>query len=188
MNPAEAIAVAFGVVSVWLTIREHPWCWPVGLVNVTLFAVLFWQGRIYGAAVLQVVYAALAVYGWHAWRHGGADHGALRVSRAPRRALMLLGAAALATTVVAGLGLRQYTDAALPLSDAATTSFSLVAQAMQTRKWLENWVVWLAVDAAYVVMYVSQALYLTAGLYAAFFLLALIGLQAWRASFAEARA
>ena len=41
MNPAEAVAVAFGVVAVWLTIREHPWCWRVGLVNVVLFAFSF---------------------------------------------------------------------------------------------------------------------------------------------------
>jgi nicotinamide mononucleotide transporter len=186
MNPVEAIAVAFGVASVWLTIREHPWCWPVGLVNVTLFAVLFWQSRIYGAAVLQVVYAALAVYGWHAWRHGGADHGALRVSRAPRWVLALLGAAAVAGTFVIGLGLGRYTDAALPLSDAATTSFSLAAQALQTRKWIENWMVWIVVDAVYFAMYVSQALYLTAALYAAFFVLAIVGLTAWRRSLAGA--
>jgi nicotinamide mononucleotide transporter len=184
MNAVEAVAVVFGVAAVWLTIRERPWCWPVGLVNVALFAFLFWRNRIYAAAGLQVVYAALAVYGWHAWRHGGADHGALRVSRAPRAALLTLGTAALVAAALLGLGLRRYTDAALPLSDAATTSFSLAAQAMQTRKWIENWVVWLAVDAAYVTMYVSQALYLTAALYAAFFVLAILGLRAWRRSLA----
>lgn len=185
MNPVEAVAVAFGVAAVWLTIRERPSCWPVGLVNVLLFAVLFWRSRLYGAAGLQVVYAALAVYGWHAWRHGGANHGVLRVSRAPRVALWFLGVAAAAVAGVLGLGLARYTDAALPLSDAATTSFSLAAQALQTRKWIENWVVWLAVDAVYVAMYISQALYLTAALYAAFFVLAILGLRAWRRSLAQ---
>jgi nicotinamide mononucleotide transporter len=55
---------------------------------------------------------------------------------------------------------------------------------MTTRKWLESWLVWIAVDAAYVAMYVSQRLFATAGLYAAFLVLAFLGLREWRRSMA----
>ena len=85
-----------------------------------------------------------------------------------------------------GLFLRHRTDAALPFPDAATTAFSLVAQWMATRKWLENWLVWIAVDVVYVAMYVSQGLLPTAGLYAAFLVLASFGYREWRASMGTA--
>jgi len=121
----------------------------------------------------------LAEVGWHEWRHGGTGTGPLAVSRAPRPWLAGLGLAGVAFALGLGLFLRDRTDAALPFWDAGTTSFSLVAQWMTTRKWIENWAAWIAVDVVYVGMYLSQRLYATAGLYAVFLVLALAGLREW---------
>jgi len=181
----EIIGVLFGFLAVWLTVREDWRCWPVGLVYVAAFAVLFWQARLYAAAGLQVVYGGLAIYGWHAWLHGGEDHGVLRVSRAPRAGLVALLAGGALVALLLATFLGRLTDAALPISDATTTAFSLVAQALQTRKWIENWLLWILVDAGYVVMYLSQALYLTAVLYAAFLVLAVAGWRRWQRSMAS---
>lgn len=179
MSALEWVAVAFGVASVWLTVRQNPWCWPLGIVNVALFAWLFWRERLYADAGLQVVYVAVCVYGWWAWVRGGPGAGPLRVTRVPAwTALGLLGAGILLAGTL-GLGLKRTTDAALPFWDAGTTAFSLVAQWMQARKWLENWVLWILVDAVYVGMYLIKGLHLTAGLYAAFVVLAVLGLRAW---------
>jgi len=185
MNPYEVAGVAFGVVAVWLTVRENVWCWPIGIVNVVLSAIVFHQAKLYADMGLQVVYVALCLYGWYAWLHGGADRGALLVSRTP--GLAAGGLAAAGVVFAAGLGafLRGHTDAALPFWDASTASFSLVAQWMQTRKWIENWLVWIAVDAVYVGMYVVKGLFLMAGLYAVFLALAVAGLLAWRRSLAR---
>jgi nicotinamide mononucleotide transporter len=175
-------------VYVVLAIRESPWCWPFGIANAVLFFFVFAHARIYGAAALQAVYVVVSFYGWYEWLHGGEGRGELAVSRTPRRwAAGLLAAGAVATVVV-GLLLKHRTDAALPFPDAGTTAFSLVAQWMATRKWLENWLVWIAVDAVYVAMYVSQRLYLASGLYAAFLVLAFVGLREWRTSMAVRRA
>jgi nicotinamide mononucleotide transporter len=182
LNLYEVVGVLFGVVSVWLTVRQNVWCWPTGLVNVGLFIVVFAQAKLYADMGLQVVYVALSLYGWHEWLHGGEGHGQLRVSHTPRPALFALATAATAFALGLGLALRRHTDAALPFWDSATTSFSLVAQWMQTRKWVETWVVWIAVDSVYVVMYVYKRLHLTAGLYAVFLVLAVLGLRAWKDS------
>lgn len=184
LDPIEAAGVATGVLAVWLTTRENPACWPVGLVNVLLFSVVFFRARLYADAGLQLVYAGLCVYGFWSWLHGGEGGSRLRVARAPSRVLAALFAAGLAAGALLGLLLHRGTDASLPFWDAGTTSFSLVAQALQTRKWIENWVVWIAVDAVYVGVYVVKGLHLTAGLYAAFLVLAVVGLVRWRRSLA----
>ena len=174
--------MAFGVAAVWLTTRENVWCWPVGLVNVLLYVVVFREARLYADMGLQVVYAVLCVYGWYAWLHGGEDRGALAVSRTPDRwrgPLLLAGAAAAS---LLGFLLKRHTDAALPYWDSSTTAFSLVAQWMQTRKWLENWWVWIVVDVVYVGMYVYKDLLATAVLYAVFLALAVLGDREWRRS------
>jgi nicotinamide mononucleotide transporter len=182
VNPYEALGVAFGVVAVWLTVRENVWCWPLGIVNVCLSAVVFAQARLYADAGLQLVYVALCAYGWHSWLHGGPTRGALAVARAPVRTLLVLGAAGVAFAAALGVFLAGRTNAALPYWDAGTASFSLVAQWMQARKWVENWALWIVVDAVYVGMYVAKSLFLMAGLYLVFLGLALAGLLAWRAA------
>jgi nicotinamide mononucleotide transporter len=95
------------------------------------------------------------------------------------RAILGLAAAGVAASGVLGLGLARGTDAAVPFWDATTTSFSLVAQLMQARKWVENWVVWLIVDVALVAKYACLGLRATAGLYLVFLVLAAVGLRSW---------
>ena len=184
MSAWEIVGVLFGVVSVWLIVRENVWGWPTGLVNVGLFIVVFWQARLYADMGLQVIYVALCSYGWWAWTHGRSGSGRFEVTRTPRAARWLLGAGGAAGALLLGSLLRGHTDAALPYWDSATTSFSLVAQWMQTRKWLENWWVWIAVDTLYVGIYVTKGLFLTAGLYVLFLALAVEGARTWRKSLA----
>jgi nicotinamide mononucleotide transporter len=182
MSFIEIAGVVTGIVAVWLTTREKVWCWPIGIVSVLLFVAVFFRAKLYGAMGLQVVYVGLSVYGWHAWVKGGQDHSPLRVSRASRTALVVSALVGVAFTAALALGLRHGTDEALPLTDAATTAFSLVAQWMQTRKLIENWWMWLAVDVVYVGMNLSQGLFWTAGLYAIYCGLAVAGLVEWRRS------
>jgi nicotinamide mononucleotide transporter len=184
-NPFEIVGVLTGILSVWLTTRQKIWCWPVGILSVSAFIVVFFRAKLYAAMGLQVVYVGLLAYGWHAWLHGGEGQVALRVSRVPRRLAFGLAVAAAAATGIAGYWLRARTDEALPYLDGFTTSFSLVAQWMQARKYLENWLLWVVVDVVYVGMSLSQGLMLTAGLYAVYIGLALLGFRDWRRSMTD---
>lgn len=152
------------------------------MVNVGLYAFVFFGARLYADAFLQVVYFVLSAYGWWAWLHGGAGGSALPVARAPRRLLAALLGGGVVVAVLVGTGLHRMTDAALPYLDAGTMTFSLIAQFLMTRKWIENWVLWIAVDVVYVHMYVVKDLYATALLYAVFLVLAASGLVQWSRS------
>jgi nicotinamide mononucleotide transporter len=184
VSPLEVLGAASGALGVWLTARENVWCWPVGLVNVAVYALVFRDAKLYADMGLQGIYFTLCLYGWWAWLRGGAAHGRLAVSRAPRAVLAACVFLGVAFAAALGFFLHARTDAALPFWDAGTTSFSLAAQFLQTRKWIENWPLWIAVDTVYVGMYIVKRLYLTAGLYALFLVLAGIGLVAWRRSLA----
>lgn len=181
-DPFEIVGVVTGVLGVWMTTRQKIWCWPVGIVSVSSFIVVFFRAKLYAAMGLQGVYVALAVYGWYSWLHGGEGRGALAVSRLPRRIGVGLGAVGVVATGIAGYWLRARTDEALPYLDGFTTSFSLAAQWLQARKYLENWIVWVVVDVVYVGMAMSQGLMLTALLYGVYVLLALLGYRDWKRS------
>jgi nicotinamide mononucleotide transporter len=78
------------------------------------------------------------------------------------------------------IGLRRFTNSTVPMGDAITTAMSLVAQYMLGRKWLENWLVWIAADVIYVGLYGYKHLYLTALLYAIFIAMCIAGYRGWR--------
>ncbi len=151
-------------------------------MNVTLYSLVFYGAKLYADMGLQGVYLVLSLYGWYEWKHGGKNRTELHVSRAPAKFLALAAFAAVVFAVVLGMILSRVTDAALPWLDSATTATSLVAQFMMTRKILENWAIWAAVDVVYVGMFIYKELYLTAGLYAVFFVLAITGYRRWKST------
>jgi nicotinamide mononucleotide transporter len=182
VNHLELVAAVVGAVSVWLSVRQNIWSWPTAIVNVVLYALVFYDAKLYADMGLQVIYAVLSVYGWYEWLYGGEGRTELRVTRTAPRLWAVLAGIAAAGSAVLGIVLHHETDAALPYMDATLSSTSLVAQWMMTRKLLENWLVWIAVDVLYVGMFIFKHLYLTAGLYAVFLALAVRGYVDWRRS------
>ena len=188
MNALEIVAAVFGIVSVYLSVRQNIWSWPTAIVNVGLYIFVFYRSRLYADTGLQVVYVVLNCYGWYHWLYGGKNRTGLPVTRtSPRVALALVAIVATAAAVIGGV-LYRHTDAALPWIDAMTTSTSLAAQWMMTRKLLENWLVWVAVDVVYIGMYIDRSLYVTAVLYFVFLLLSILGYRQWRESLRRQRA
>jgi nicotinamide mononucleotide transporter len=183
MNPYEVLAVVFSLVCVLLTIKENIWQWLVGIFGVIFYIVVFYQARLYANMWLQVVFIILQIYGWYEWLHGGKDKGELKISRS---SLLLNGGLvilAIAGTAAMAFGFAKFTDNAMPLADSAVTALSLIAQWMLAKKYLENWLVWVVVNLIMIALGVSQNLLLTAGLYAVFFILAILGYWEWRKSY-----
>ena len=182
MSPLEVFAALITAFSVWLTVKENIWCWPTGVVSVVLYGWIFWQARLYANALLQAFYLVLIIYGWYEWLHGGKNHGRLGVSRTPLHGWVLTIVIGIVCAALMGWVMKHYTDAAMPYADAATATFSIAAEAMTTRKWIENWIVWIAVDGVTTWILVRQGLYASALLYASFLVLAAFGWIEWKKS------
>jgi nicotinamide mononucleotide transporter len=183
MNLYEVLAVVFSLVCVLLTIKENIWQWLVGIFGVIFYIVVFYQSRLYANMWLQVVFIVLQIYGWYEWLHGGREKGELRISRSSMSLNGMLVFLAIAGTAAMAFGFRKFTDNANPLGDSAVTVLSLIAQWMLAKKYLENWLVWVVVNIIMIALGISQNLLLTAGLYAVFFLLAILGFIEWRKSY-----
>lgn len=182
MTPLELIAAALGILSVSLTVRQNPLCWPIGLVMVLLYAWFFYGSRLYSLVLLHGVFAAMQVYGWWQWRQGLDDSGQRPVGSSSRLEVLVGLIGALLLGLLLGLLMARFTDAALPWADAMLTAFSLLAQLWMALKRWQCWVLWIVVDLLYIGFFAFQDYWLTAGLYALFTALAVLGLRAWRAS------
>lgn len=183
----ELVAVVFGVVSVFLSVRQSVWSWPTGIINVSLYFVLFFKSGLYSDMGLQAVYFVLSVYGWYEWLYGGEGRTTLAVSRTSPRAWTILALIGIAFWAALGTFTSRLPGAAVPYVDAATATTSLAAQFMMTRKLLENWLVWIIVDIVYVGMFIWRGLYLTSFNYAIYLVLAVMGYMAWKRSLENAK-
>jgi nicotinamide mononucleotide transporter len=181
MSGLELFASALGVIAVWLTVRQNPWCWPIGLVMVLIYSWIFYDVKLYSNMLLQVVYAALQLYGWWQWTRGGQADTGREVSYLPGSSVLIGLACGVAASVVLGALMANFTDATQPWLDATLTGFSLVAQWWMAQKRVQCWALWVVVDTVYVGLFVYQQLYSIAALYALFLLLAIQGWRQWRA-------
>jgi nicotinamide mononucleotide transporter len=189
-SPLEIAGVVTGVACVWLAARNSIWNFPIGIVNGGLYLVVFKEARLYSDAGLQLAFIALLVYGWVKWLRNDASPNApvLPITRTPQRVAWWLGAAGLLFAGVVGYLFGRYTDAALPYWDSSTTAVSLAAQLLLSRRNLENWLLWIGVDVAYVGMYWHRDLHLTSVLYGVFLVLAVYGYWQWRREMAAQEA
>ncbi|MBZ9780398.1 nicotinamide riboside transporter PnuC [Pseudomonas sp. REP124] len=182
MTGLELFAATLGVIAVWLTVKQNPWCWPIGLVMVLIYSWIFFEVKLYSDMLLQVIYAALQIYGWWQWTRAGDMRHGREVSHLQGSSVLyglLIGAVA---SLLLGAAMAHWTDAAQPWLDAALTGFSLVAQVWMAQKRVQCWPLWIAVDVIYVGLFIYKDLHLTAALYGLFLLLAVQGWRTWRAA------
>lgn len=179
-TPLEWVAVVTGFLCVWLAARESLWNFPVAIVSCTLYILVYHDSKLYADRNLQVVFILLSLYGWYEWLYGGARRTELTVSRTRPQEWLLLALGAAAFTGGFGYYLQHYTDDTIPYLDSLTTAISLAAQYLMMRKRLENWLLWIGVDALYVPILWHKQLYPTSGLYALYLVLAVYGYVEWK--------
>jgi nicotinamide mononucleotide transporter len=178
----EWVAATLGVACVYLLIRQSLWSWPVGILMTSLYAWIFLEVRLYSDFGLQLFFIALQAYGWWFWlarRDKAVAASKAPIQRLSNRARIVWLIAGLVAAAALGTVMDRYTDAALPYWDALTTSFSVVAQILLARKYIENWAVWIGVDVFAVGIYFYKDLTVTSGLYLVFLGMAIWGLLTW---------
>jgi nicotinamide mononucleotide transporter len=180
MNWLEVWGFITGAACVGLQVKQNIWNWPIGIANNVLYVIVFWQSGLFADCGLQMVFIVISIYGFWSWRSGGDKRTELKVTRVTMRHAILIASATAASVFVIAWLLRTQTSSTVPWGDATTTSLSLAAQYMMSRKLLENWSVWNVGNVIYIGLYIYKSLYLTAFLYLVFFIMCIAGHIRWR--------
>lgn len=177
----EIFGIITGFTCVWLAARNNIWNFPVQIISVFLYMVVFYEAKLYADMGLQVYFLGMAIYGWYFWINRSEDNEQLKPVRKVTRSVMLTGlAVVLAFTVLFGTFLERNTDAFYPYLDSLCAGGSLLGAFLLSRRILENWLVWLVVDVVYLYLYLSKELYLTTLLYGAYLIVAVFGYREWK--------
>ena len=192
LSHLEFWATITGGVAVWLSARENVWSWIIGLVNVVLAFVLFYQIQLYPDMFLQVFFLITNLIGWWQWKYPQAAEAnlknELRISKLSVQQWLFLGVGGLICTVLLGTFAKNLhglfptlfsQPSAFPYMDSFTTVMSIVATFMLIRKKIEAWYVWLLIDAISTYMYSLKDVKLYALLYFVFCFIAAFGAYNW---------
>lgn len=191
--------VALGLLYLWLEYRANIWLWVVGLIMPAVHGTLYFKSGLYADFSMQAYYMLASLYGLAVWyrtrnkedkrgKSGNDGSGSGKnqsddtsgIIHTPAR--LVLPLIAIYAVLHAGiyLLLEYCTDSTVPFWDAMTTALSVVAMWMLSKKHVEQWLVWLAVDIITVALYIYKGIPVTAGLYALYSLLAMAGYIRWR--------
>lgn len=185
----ELVGTVFNLASVYLVAKNKIATWPVGIIGVVLFAILFFQIQLYADVFEQIYYFITGFWGWYMWHHQ--DQRQLGISRASKAELGVVGLIIFLTTMVLGLFTSHLhlwwpsvfsLPASYPYLDALTTCASFAATYLMMRRRVECWYVWIAVDVVGIGLYATKDVMFVSLLYVVYLGLAINGLWIWRAA------
>lgn len=180
-NPLQVLGTVIGVIYLVQEIRQSKWMWLSSIIMPVISLFVYYRAGLYADFGIDIYYVVIAVYGFWAWKWGNRKQKTdLPVTRTPAKAWLALGAATAVIFVVIWWVLTTFTDSNVPVADSLTTTLSIVAMVMLSRKWIEQWWVWAVVDAASTALYIYKGIYGYAALYAAYTVIAFYGYARWK--------
>ncbi len=175
----EAIAFTSGIVNIYLLTRCSLWNWFFGILTVSLYAIIFFNIKLYADMSLQGVFLFFQFYGLYQWCYGKENKPIAMQVLSLSTCLSLVVA-----TIILFIGisfiLKYNTDSTTVYADATITALSLIAQWMMSKKYLQHWILWIIIDLISINLYIGKSLYLTSLLYLVFMLLCIKGYYQWR--------
>lgn len=177
MNYWDWIALITGVLGVFFTIQQRVIAWPLALISVCISISAFYKARLFGDMFLNGFYFFSGLYGWFVWQNKKNE--TFLVSRTPVKLIPFLLLFTL-SQVVLYYFILNYFKADKIIFDSILTACSFTCTFMMTKKWLENWLLWVIIDLSYVFLYIIKEMPAYAILYLLFAAMAGYGYYTWR--------
>jgi nicotinamide mononucleotide transporter len=197
MSYVEFIGTILYLWSVWLIAKRNILTWPIGIISVLLYIMLFYQIRLYSDTLEQVYYLGASFYGWWVWNKSPKDNGQITdVTYSNSKNLILWVVFTAIISVLFGFLMSRvhvflpviFPEAAsFPYLDALTTIMSLSATWLMVQKKTESWIYWIIVDVIGIWLYFVKDVKFISLLYVILLIMAFNGLRMWQNSVLASR-
>lgn len=198
----EAIAVFFGLLSVYFSIKQNIWVYPTGIISTVLFIYIMYVFGLLGDMLINVYYTVMSIYGWILWAKHSVDQIHVNVKKASLKdwqigTFLFLGSLVFVGVVyyykpfidnqfsMDGVRLGLYHLDWANYTDIITTSLFLVGMYFMAKRNIENWIFWIVADFICIPMMIYKGLGITAIQYIIFTIMAIIGYLKWKKSLAK---
>lgn len=179
-NYIELTASILGLLYIYFSIKQNVLLWLFGILTSALYIYVYFDSKFYADMSLQFYYLFISIYGWYYWINGKSDNKTeLKVTYTDKNTALMLFAVTLAIFFVYAIVLK-LTDSTIIYWDSFTTAAGITATWMLVKKKIEQWIIWIIVDAVSAVMYFHKELYSTLVLFVIYTVLAVAGYYRWR--------
>lgn len=175
----QIVGTSLGLLYLWLEYKANIWVWVIGAIMPMVHGLLYLRSGIYADAAMQLYYVLAGIYGLCVWKRSSNDKDKSRIKHTPSSYILPLVAVYAVLHISLYFLLKEFTDSQIPLFDAMSTALSIVAMWMLSRKFVEQWLVWLVVDMISVCLYLYKGIPITGGLYMVYCVLAVVGYVRW---------
>jgi len=176
----EAVAVFFGLLSVWFAKKENILVYPTGIVSVLIYVYICLEVKLYADMGINFFYFIMSVYGWIKWSQIIEGRKTRPITYASLKEWIIALAGLGIFFIILVFILKNYTDSNVPVWDALTTAIFIVAMWLMALKKIENWLAWILGDLISIPLYASKGLALTSIQFTVFLILAVAGYLEWR--------
>ena len=176
----DILTTILGLAYILLEYRASIWIWLVGFLMQALGIVLYYQKGLYADCGMEFYYLSMTIYGYWRWVHGGKKSKELPIRPFPRRLILPWLALMASIWGIIYWLLVTFTNSNVPLADSFTTALSLVGIWALAHKYLEQWLIWIAVDVVTCILYFYKDIPFKASLYALYVIIAVFGFFKWK--------
>ncbi len=177
--------LAIGLVYLYYEYHANPKVWIAGLFMPMISMWVYFRKGLYADFGMNIYYLAMAIYGYLAWtgvlsRKDKKKETPLPIRHAPAGVWLGVGGVTVVLWAAIAVFLIKATDSTVPVADAFTTAASITATWMLARKYIGQWLMWIAVDTVCVGLYIYKGIYPYAALYTIYTIVAVAGYRKWK--------
>lgn len=176
----QIIGVVLGLIYLYLEYKANIYLWVVGLIMPVVHGYLYFTSGLYADFCMQLYYVLAGIYGWIVWNNAPKKKSKGAIQHTPLKEIPVLFLIYAVLHVAIYFFLVKFTNSTVPVMDSFTTALCILAYWMLSKKYVEQWLVWLVVDATTVGLYIYKGIPITAGLYFLYTILAIAGYLRWR--------
>lgn len=183
LNYLEIVGTIIGLLYLYFEYKASIYLWLMSILMPMVYIFVYYDSGFYADMGINVYYLGASIYGWVVWLGGRTlkrEEKVIRnIERTPLKYMLPMVVVAVVLLVAIALLLINFTDSTVPWGDSFTTALSVVAMWMLSRKYVEQWLVWLVVDVVCTGLYLYKGLYPTAALYGLYSVIAVLGYFKW---------
>ena len=180
MQIIEIIGVLIGLTYLYLSYNANKWLWAVGVVMPLVYVWIFFHSQFYAQMGIQVYYFFACIYGWIRWTRQKSDEKPLKISHTPKRFVVPLALVGIVLFALIAFVLVCFTETPVAYGDSFVTALSILGMWLLAQKHIEQWIVWLVVNVVSCGLFIWQGLHFTAGLFAVYAVISVLGYYRWR--------
>ena len=166
----DILGFAVGLIYLWLEYKASIWLWLASIIMPAIDMVLYFKAGLYADFGMAIYYCLAAVYGWIVWKykeksqaenrcHSERSEESHGITHFPLK--LILPTTIIFFTIWFAIYwfLSRHTNSTVPVTDAFTTALSIIALWALAKKYAEQWLMWLVVDAICCTLYIYKGIY-----------------------------